>query len=144
LENFFQEEDLEEESIKHRITGKEMKTMKTWTKIWPMQKQWSKDGRKKKKIQRCLLSPHNSTWTKGFNHEKNYSGIWTQGEKTHALTNRPLCFWSFRIMTKWKSKNEEFEIVPDLKAHIISFETIEKKSKKKGDDVRWGSAKPSL
>jgi len=47
-------------------------------------------------------------------------------------------------MTKVKEQNEEFEIVPDLKADIISFETIKIKPKRIGDGVRWGSAKPSL
>jgi len=35
-----------------------------------------------------------------------------------------------------KEQNEEFEIVPDLKADIMSFETLKIKPKRIGDDVR--------
>jgi hypothetical protein len=35
-----------------------------------------------------------------------------------------------------RKQNGEFEIVPDLKVHIISFKTIKIKPKRIGDDVR--------
>jgi hypothetical protein len=76
--------------------------------------------------------------------EKINYGIWTQeGKNTYTYTQASLPL-KFSNHDEVRKQNGEFEIVPDLKVHIISFKTIKIKPKRIGDDVRWGSAKSGL